>query len=77
MISQRQKEVAEAGAQSFIHGIITGYSANLYSVNALGQTFFAESLTPDRFLTGDRVFMVLGAGTPRILGLQGKDQDSL
>ena len=75
-INQRQRE-EQRNQQEFLHGVIVSYRDQNYVVNAMGLSFYAESLTSDRFLVGDRVFMVLGQGTPRILGLQGKDENSI
>lgn len=77
MIGQIQREAVQARRQSFQHGIIITYEQGLYKVNVSGSTYAAESVTGDRFLTGDRVYLALGRGTPRILGLLGKDENSL
>jgi hypothetical protein len=76
MVGERQRSEVR-NRQEFQHGVVVGYQENLYRVSANGLTYFAESLSPDRFLAGDRVFLVLGRGTPRILGLEGKDVDAI
>lgn len=76
VIANRQREESRP-QQDFTFGIITGYDSGSYKVNANGLTYYAESMVADRLLTGDRVFLVLGKGTPRIIGLQGKDENSL
>ena len=76
LIAERQRQESRS-QQEFVFGVVTGYSDNSYRVNANGLTYYAESMVTDRLLTGDRVFLVLGKGTPRIVGLQGKDENSL
>lgn len=76
LIANRQRQESRS-SQEFVMGVVVGYASNSYKVNALGNTYFAESMITERLLTGDRVFLVLGKGTPRIIGLQGKDQEAL
>jgi hypothetical protein len=73
MISERQREQTLVHRQSFQHGRILSYDTGLYRVSVAGTVCNAESITGDRFLAGDRVYLTLGRGTPQILGLLGKD----
>jgi hypothetical protein len=77
MIAEQQREAVASRRQSFQHGVVTGYDQGQYRVNVTGTLYLAESITADRFLPGDRVYLALGRGTPRILGLLGKDENAL
>lgn len=77
LIAEQQREAVTSRRQAFQHGVVTGYDSGQYKVNVTGTEYLAESITADRFLPGDRVYLALGRGTPRIIGLLGKDQNAL
>lgn len=62
--------------QTVQYGVVIGYDSGLYSVNIANQTTLAESFADRRLLPGDRVVIIVGRGTPKIMGLQAKDAGS-
>jgi hypothetical protein len=59
--------------QEMTQGLVTGVQESLYKVTAGGFTFLCQSGLEDTLNIGDRVWIISGRGTARIVGLMGKD----
>jgi len=59
--------------QHLTYGLIIGLDTGLYLTTIQNQSYHCESLINQRLLPGDRVYVILGRGNPRIIGLMGKD----
>jgi hypothetical protein len=59
--------------QSMTQGVVIGPSGSHYKVSAGGFTFMCQCGLGDPLKAGDRVWIIVGRGTSRIVGLMGKD----
>ena len=67
----RQRSRSQQALQT---GVIIDYDQGKFSVSAGGITYLAETGVGTGLKAGDRVWLVLGRGTPKIIGLLGRDE---
>lgn len=60
--------------QDMTQGVVIGAAGSQYKVSAGGFTFFCQCGLGDPLKPGDRVWIIAGRGTARIVGLMGKDE---
>lgn len=70
---------AQARAQSQRHALVSGLVLRLDGgqvlVNVGDRTLAAQPILGQQLQAGDRVWLQMGSGQPRIIGLQGRDNE--
>lgn len=73
IITSRAAQAA-AQPQSVQAGVVLGTDVGRYRISVAGHTTLAECGVQQRLKTGDRVWVVVGLGTSKIIGVLGRDE---
>jgi hypothetical protein len=61
--------------QEIVHGVIIGPDGGAFQIVVGGISYRAQSGISADLTAGDRVWVVIGRGAPKIIGLFGKDEN--
>ncbi len=72
---QSPERQSRVGAQAMTHGTVIAADGPRYRITVAGIAYTADAAITD-LRDGDRVWVIMGWGSPKIVGLLGPDQNA-